>query len=166
MKPGSEYMEGINYPEYLSKETNHKKIEQLLKGNDAIEFQDSQYVTGEPVDPGIVLSKVVYPACVLNPHVKEEVEQVLYEMLSGTDYDVYVVTLYVMSELFKEKHGIAPFKMELGSILSQLRKELHARKESMQSGIQIPKYGTKYSAWEQLLRYDEVCQREYGITLL
>ena len=83
-------MEEMKYPEVLSKEKDPQKIEEMLEGYDMTTFEPSQYVVGGPVDAGMVLSKVVYPAYVLNPDVKEEIEEVLYDMLSQTDYDVYI----------------------------------------------------------------------------
>jgi methylphosphotriester-DNA--protein-cysteine methyltransferase len=119
-----------------------------------------------PVDAGMVLSKVVYPAYILNPDVKEEIEEVLYDMLSQTDYDVYIVALYVMSELFKEKYEITPFQMDTEKILKRLRKELQERKTSFQSGLKLPNGYIKKSVWEELVRFDQVAQEEYGISLL
>jgi len=74
-------MEEIGYPEILSEETDLHKIEKMLEGYDLREFQSSQYVGQAPIDTSMVLSKVIYPAYILNPQVKEKVEQALYEML-------------------------------------------------------------------------------------
>jgi len=159
-------MEEIKYPEVLSRETDPQKIEEMLKGYDMTTFEPSQYVVGGPVDAGMVLSKVVYPAYVINPNVKEEIEQILYEMLSQTDYDVYIATLYIMSELFKEKYEIAPFKMNTEKILKRLKKELQDRKTSFQNGLRLPNGYVKKSIWEELVRFDQVAKEEYGINLL
>lgn len=158
-------MEYLKYIELLSKTTDYKEIENLLRGYDGKIFQPSQYAGGDLVDAGEVLSRVVYPACKINPSVKEEVEQVLYEMLSGTDCDVYIVTRYVMSEIFKEKNGIAPFQMDLGKILAKLKKELDLRESTIRSGILYPNGYRKTSAWEDLIRFRNVYKQEYKVTL-
>ena len=160
------HMEEIGYPEILSEETDLHKIEKMLEGYDLREFQSSQYVGQAPIDTSMVLSKVIYPAYILNPQVKEKVEQALYEMLFGTDFDVYIVTLYVISELFKEKNNITPFKMELGKILNQLKIELSRRKTDIQSGVSYPNGYIKLSAWDELMRLNHVCQEEYQIAIL
>lgn len=158
-------MEYTEYSEMLSKTTNHKEMINLLEGYDLTAFQPSQYEAGAPIDTGTVLSKVVYPAYKMNPRVKEEMEQVLYETLSRTDYDVYIVTLYVMSELFKEKNNLAPFKMDMTKILPGLREELNRRENSLRKGVRYPNGLKKTSAWDELTRFKRVCKIEYDITL-
>jgi len=158
-------MEKTEYSEMLSKTTDHKEMIALLKGYDRNMFPSSQYAAWAPVDTGTVLSKVVYPAYNMNSHVKEEMEQVLYEMLSQTDYDVYIVTLYVMSELFREKYNLAPFKMDTAKILSGLKLEMSRRENSIQQGIRYPNGFKKISAWDELNRLKNVCKKEYDIAL-
>lgn len=155
-------MDTIKYIEMLSKTADHQEIENLLKGYDMKVFLPSQYEGGHPIDTGMVLSKVIYPSYKFNPHVKGEVEEVLYEMLFKTDYDVYIVVLYVMSELFKEKHNIAPFKMNLEKIFYQMSKELSRRKISIQDGIRYPNGCIKTSAWDEFVRFKNVCEQEYA----
>ena len=82
-------MMAMNYIKTLADETNLKVIEELLTGTDLKGFETSQYVCADPIDAGMVLSKIVYPAYALNPDVKEKTENALYEMLQGTDYSVF-----------------------------------------------------------------------------
>ena len=59
-------MEEMEYPEMLSRTTDHKEIADLLEGYNRKVFQPSQYAGGDPVDAGRILSKVVYPAYKIN----------------------------------------------------------------------------------------------------
>lgn len=158
-------MNRMNYAEVLLSAKSHQEIEDLLKGYDMTIFEPSQYAGGDPIDAEEALSKAVYPAYRKNSHIKEEMEQVLTEMLGKTDYDVYIVTLYIMCELFNEKNNISPFTMDLSKILAILKKELLSRQSRIQDGIHYPNGYLRAYAWEQLIRYNKVCQEEYGITL-
>ena len=80
-------------------EKNELKL--LLRGDEPYKIENSQYAPGaEITDVGKVLSKIVYKAYKIQPDVKEYIEVALLEMLHQTNFDVYIVILYVTSQLW------------------------------------------------------------------
>lgn len=86
-------------------------------------------------------------------------------MLGQTDYDVYIVILYITSQLFKEKNGLASFKMNMSFLVPQIKKEIQNRKIRFESGIEYPNGFVKKSAWNELERFNHMCKEKYGLEL-
>lgn len=82
---------------------NHEMIN-FLRGEKEYMVEMSQYApVAELPDVGKILSRGIYKAYQDNAHIKNEFEQALYSMLEMSDYDVYIVCLYLASQFFKEK---------------------------------------------------------------
>lgn len=138
----------------------------FLKGDKEYRIETSQYVPStEPTDVSKVLSDVVYKAYEMDSGIKERVEETLFFMLEQTDYDVYIVILYIMSQLFKEKNGLSPFTLNLSYILPKLREEVIKRRESLKNGIVYPGGFVGKFAWDEMERFRCICKQEYGVQL-
>lgn len=138
----------------------------LLRGDGVYRVETSQYAPGaEPTDVGKVLSKGIYKLYKINPKIKDKMENELLNMLEQTNYDVYIVILYIMSQLFKEKNGISPFKMNMSLILPKIKNEINRRRETLKKGIEYPNGFYKKRAWEEIERFKYVCKIQYEIDL-
>lgn len=156
----------MEYTDMLFEAIRKKELAMLLKGEGKYKLETSQYAPGtEPTDIGKVLSKVIYKAYEIDSSIKEKIEETLLVMLGQTDYDVYIVILYIMSELFKEKNEISPFKMNMECILPTLRNEISRRMDDIREGITYPNGFIKKYAWDEIQRFGRVCQEEYGLEL-
>ena len=138
----------------------------FLKGDKEYKIETSQYVPStEPTDVSKVLSKAVYRAYEMDRSIKEKMEESLFFLLEQTDYDVYIVILYIMSQLFKEKNGLSPFTMNMSYILPKLGEEIIKRRESIKNGIEFPNGFIEEFAWEEIERFRCICKQEYEIQL-
>lgn len=156
----------MEYTDMLFNAIENKELILLLKGEGKYKLETSQYSPGtEPTDISKVLSKLVYKAYKIDSSVKEKIEEVLLFMLGQTDFDVYMVILYIMSQLFKEKNGLSPFKMNLSHILNRLNKEIPKRKDDFKKGILYPDGFLKKRAWDEIVRFNSICKKEYGVQL-
>lgn len=143
-----------------------KELNLLLKGDKEYKIETSQYVPStEPTNVSKVLSRAVYKAYEIDSSIKEKVEEALFFMLEQTDYDVYIVILYIMSQLFKEKNGLSPFTMDMSYILPKLSEEIIRRKGRIKKGIAYPNGFVEKFAWDEIERFRCICKQEYGVQL-
>lgn len=153
--------------EILFKAIEKDELTLLLRGDVPYKIEPSQYSPGiEPTDVGKVLSRFIYKGYKIQPSIKEKFESTLMTMLNQNDFDVYVVVLYIVSELFKEKNGLSPFQLDMTSILPKIRKEIKKRKKEFQEGVSYPDSIQKINLWDNIERFNSVCEEEYGISLL
>lgn len=131
---------------------NHEMIN-FLRGEKEYMVEMSQYApVAELPDVGKILSRGIYKAYQDNAHIKNEFEQALYSMLEMSDYDVYIVCLYLASQFFKEKNKLAPFEIEKQLFLSKLKGEIEKRKTSLQNGIVYPNGFQNKKVWDEIKR--------------
>lgn len=150
----------------LFKAIEKNELKLLLRGDEPYKIDNSQYAPGaEITDVGKVLSRIIYKAYKMQPDIKEKVEVVLLEMLNQTNFDVYIVILYVASQLFKEKNEISPFKLNITTILPNIKLEVEKRKEEFKQGIIYPSGFANNNAWNDIVRFNRVFQEEYNIKL-
>lgn len=142
------------------------ELKLLLRGDEPYRLEPSQYAPcAEVTDVGKILSKIIYKVYKIQPSIKQKVEDALLEMLSQTNFDVYVVILYVLSQLFKEKNGLSPFKLNMEIILLNLSIEIKKRKDEFRQGIVYPSGFRNSNAWNEIERFNCVAQEEYDIKL-
>lgn len=145
-------------------EKNELKL--LLRGDESYKIENSQYAPGaEITDVGKVLSRIIYKAYKIQPDIKKDVEVALLEMLHQTNFDVYIVILYVASQLFKEKNDISPFKLNMTSILPNIKLEVEKRMDVFKQGIIYPSGFANNKVWNDIERFNRVFQEEYNIKL-
>lgn len=157
----------MEYTESFLEAIKKNELISFLRGDASYRIEVSQYTQGaEPTDVGKVLSRVIYKYYSENPIIKEEFENALMEMVKGTSFDVYVVTLYMMSQLFKEKNGLSPFIMDTKKIVLKLQVALKNNKEALMLGVKYPDGFEKKEVWNEIERFDKVCQQEYKVALL
>ena len=84
-------------------------------------------------------------------------------MLDYSDFDVYIVCLYLSRQLFKEKNGLSPFKMSKDIIIERLKTRLNEREKDIKSGIEYPNGFVNKFAMQEIERVRLVCKEEYGV---
>lgn len=138
----------------------------LLRGEKEYMVETSQYApVAELPDVGKILSRGIYKAYKANAHIRIEFEQALYLMLDLTDYDVYIVCVYLASQFFKEKNKLSPFEIEKQNILNRLKEEIEKRKTSLQNGVVYPNGYHNKKVWDELMRFKNVFKEEYNLIL-
>lgn len=132
----------MDYVELLFQAIKDNELILFLRGDKFYKIEPSQYAPGtQPTDVGRVLSDAIYKGYKIKPDIKEKFEDALLIMLNRTTFDLYVVILYVVSQLFKEKNNLSPFKLEVEEILPKIREEIRNRRTEMEMGI---KYSDGY----------------------
>lgn len=144
----------------------NKQLINLLRGDDEYMIETSQYAPGaELTDVGKVLSRGIYKVYEQQMKIKKEYENSLMQMLDKTNFDVYLVCLYIVSQLFKEKNDLSPFILDKTYILDKLSNEISIRKKDIVGGIVYPSGYVNTKAWDELERFKIVCKEEYQIKL-
>lgn len=143
-----------------------KQLIQLLRGDGKYMVENSQYAPGaEITDVGKILSRGIYKVFKHNTGVKMEYEKSLLQMLDQTNFDVYLVCIYMVSQLFKEHNDLSPFMLDKQLILKKLHNEIILRKNDIINGIVYPSGYNNKNAWTELERFNSVCAEEYQINL-
>ena len=138
----------------------------FLRGEKEYMVEVSQYAPiAELPDVGKILSRGIYKAYKVNMYIKNEFEQALYSMLEMSDYDVYIVCLYLASQIFKEKNELSPFTIDKHGYLFKIKGEIEKRKASLQNGIVYPNGYENENAWNELKRLKDVFKEEYNLIL-
>ncbi len=145
-------------------EMQKKQLIQLLRGDGKYMVENSQYAPGaEITDVGKILSRGIYKVFKHNTGVKMEYEKSLLQMLDQTNFDVYLVCIYMVSQLFKEHNDLSPFMLDKQLILKKLHNEIILRKNDIINGIVYPSGYNNKNAWAELERFNSVCAEEYQI---
>lgn len=138
----------------------------LLRGDGEYLVETSQYSPdAELTDVGKILSRGIYKAFKQQEEIKIKFENSLIEMLDKTNFDVYMVCLYISSQLFKEENELSPFLLDKDNILNKLRNEIVKRKGKIMDGIIYPSGYKNTKAWQDLKRLKTVCKEEYHVEL-
>lgn len=162
-------IEGIKMDilELVYKSLDRDEFISFLRGDHEYMVESSQYAPGaELTDVGKILARGVYKVYNEKKSIKEEYERALILMLDMSDFDVYMVCLYITSQLFKEKNELSLFYIEKEEIISKLKKELYKRKVQMQDGIVYPSGYKNEAAWSEIERFNSVCKVEYNVSFL
>ena len=144
-----------------------------IKNNDMIKFlcgegdymvETSQYAPeAELTDVGKVLSKGIYKLYMYNDNIEQKFEESLLKMLDMSDFDIYMVCLYLMSQMFKEKNGLSPFVLKKNVIIKNLSLRINERKNYIEKGITYPSGYINTRAMVEIQRFRMVSKEEYGI---
>ena len=144
-----------------------------IKNNDMIKFlcgegeymvETSQYAPeAELTDVGKVLSKGIYKLYRYNDNIEQKFEESLLKMLDMSDFDIYMVCLYLMSQMFKEKNGLSPFVLKKDVIIKNLSLRFNERKNYIEKGITYPSGYINTRAMVEIQRFRMVSKEEYGI---
>ena len=103
-------------------------------------------------DVSKILSRGIYLKYKQDPAIKDEFENTLIAMTDDTDYDVYVVCLYFMSQLFKEKNGLSPFEINRTMMREKIASQIIKREQTLRTGIYLPNGVLYVDAWNDLIR--------------
>ncbi|SMC22022.1 hypothetical protein SAMN02745134_01511 [Clostridium acidisoli DSM 12555] len=157
----------MDYKILLDEAIKHGEILAFLRGEKQYRIETSQYMPGvEPTDAGKVLSKAIYKSYKESPEIKEIFEDALINMLNGDAMDIYLVVLYVTSQLFKEMNDIAPFKINKNFIIAKLQNKIAENKKLLSEDIKLSDGFIKKGVWNNIERFDSVCNMEYGFRLI
>ena len=144
----------------------NNEFTKLLRGEGEYMVETSEYSPdAEVTDVGKVLSRGIYKAFKQQEEVKKKYENGLLEMLDKSNFDVYMVCLYLLSQLFKEENELSPFMLDKKSILDKLSHEVTKRRGEIMDGIIYPSGYKNIKAWDDLERFNTVCKEEYHIKL-
>lgn len=157
----------MEYEEKLLQAIQQEEIIPFLRGDNGYKIEMSQFVPAVvPTDTGKILSRAIYKLYERRPIVKQEFETALITMLDGTLFDIYVAVLYVMGQLFKEKNNISPFKLDFNTIIPKLQQKLRQSKDGFQGEVESPDSFAWSGLWNEIERFDKICNEEYKISLL
>lgn len=136
----------------------------FLRGEVKYMVEASQYTPEAGLtDVGKVLSKGIYKVYAYNENIKEKFERSLLQMLEMSDFDIYMVCHYLMSQLFKEKNGLSPFVMSKDLILEKLTLKIKERELNFQKGIVYPNGYVNTNAITEIQRFRMISQEEYNV---
>ena len=156
----------MDYREKLQDALDKNEIDQFLKGIYPYNIENSQYSpSNEPTNISKVLSKAIYKEYTNNHYIKDIFENTLMDMIEGNAFDIYVTILYIMSELFKEKNNLAPFRLDIKKMVLKLNDTIPDIEKTFKNGVSNDEGYTNINVWNDLLRYNQICKDEYGISL-
>lgn len=156
----------MDYREKLQDALDKNEIDLFLKGVYPYNIESSQYSPStEPTDISKVLSKAIYKEYTENHHIKDIFENTLIHMIEGNAFDIYVTILYIMSELFKEKNNLSPFKLDVKKLILKLNDIIPDIEKIFENGVSNDEGYTNINVWKDLLRYNQICKDEYDISL-
>lgn len=136
----------------------------FLRGEGEYMVEASQYAPETGLtDVGKVLSKGIYKIYAYNDNIKQKFEENLLQMLDMSNFDIYMVCLYLMSQLFKEKNGLSPFVLSKDLILEKLSHRINEREVYIQKGIEYPDGYVNTNAMAEIQRFRMVSKEEYNI---
>lgn len=153
--------------EKLNLSIKNNEINKFLCGEYPYEVEKSQFSPSvEPTDIGAILSKGIYVKYQEDDSIKNIFEQSLMGLLDGTALDVYVVVLYIMSQLFKENHRTSPFEFDFDNILIKTKEKLYLLKNELKGECEFPNGDVVSDLWSNIERFNKVCQSKYNVSLL
>ena len=138
----------------------------FLEGDWPYKMEASYYVTGsEPIYIRRVLSNAVYEAYKKDKSVKPKLEQALLNMLEGDTFNVYVASLYGISQRINEEQGISPFEID-DELMPEIRRKLIRNKDNFRMGVAYRDGYYKSDAWGEIVKYNDVCHYKYGFEVI
>ncbi|MDE7435128.1 MAG: hypothetical protein K2N01_04845 [Lachnospiraceae bacterium] len=141
-----------------------QEIISFLRGEGEYMVENFQYAPGAGLtDVGKVLSKGVYKIYVYNNIIKPKFEESLLQMIDNSDFDMYLVCLYLISQLFKEKNGLSPFTLSKDLIVEKLSIRIKERELYIKKGIEYPNGYVNTNAMAEIQRFRLVSKEEYNI---
>lgn len=157
----------MNCLELLNKALEEMDMAAFLRGEFPYEIEQSQYESNsEPTDVSKVLSRAIYIKYKEDAKIRRIFEDTLLQMTNGTVLDIYIALLYIVSQLFKEKNCLSPFKLNFEVILPKLKSNLQVNKENFMQDIVFSNGFIKKNVWSEIQRLNSICYEEYGISLL
>ena len=136
----------------------------FLLGEGKYMVEISQYAPEAGLtDVDKVLSKGIYKIYAYNNNIKEKFEVSLLQMLDMSDFDIYIVCHYLMSQLFKEKNDLSPFVMSKDIILEKLSLKINEREIYFKNGIVYPNGYVNFNAMTEIQRFRMVGKEEYNV---
>lgn len=148
----------------LSSAIINNEMISFLRGEGKYMIEVSQYSPQAGLtDVGKVLSKGIYKVYRHNNNIKQEFERCLLQMLDMSDFDIYMVCLYLISQLFKEKNGLSPFVLSKDLILNRLTCRIDEREDYLKKGIAYPNGYVNTNAMTEIQRFRMVGKEEYNV---
>ena len=150
-----------------------KNLLAAIEKNEIVQFLrgDGEYMiepyecspAAELTDVGRVLSKGVYKVYTYKKEIRKMFEESLLIMLDNSDFDIYMVCLYILDQLFNEKYGSSPFILSKDLIITKLTRSIDKRQNTIKGGIKYPNGYMNTFAMTEIERFRKVCKEEYMI---
>lgn len=154
----------MNIEQMILKAIDNNEMIKFLRGEGEYLIETSQYTQeAELTDVGKILSKGIYIIYRYDKSINLRFEEDLLKMIDMSDFDIYMVCIYLMSQLFKEKNGISPFKLSKNIILRNLKLKISEREIYIKEGIKYPTGYVNDHAMEEIERFRIVAKEEYNI---
>lgn len=154
----------MNIEQMILKAIDNNEMIKFLRGEGEYLIETSQYTQeAELTDVGKILSKGIYIIYRYDKSIKLRFEEDLLKMIDMSDFDIYMVCIYLMSQLFKEKNGISPFKLSKNIILRNLKLKISEREIYIKEGIKYPTGYVNDHIMEEIERFRIVAKEEYNI---
>lgn len=154
----------MNIEQMILKAIDNNEMIKFLRGEGEYLIETSQYTQeAELTDVGKILSKGIYIIYRYDKGIKLRFEEDLLKMIDMSDFDIYMVCIYLMSQLFKEKNGLSPFKLSKNIILRNLKLKISEREIYIKEGIKYPTGYVNDHAMEEIQRFRIVAKEEYNI---
>lgn len=150
----------------LLKAISQEKTIEFLRGEGEYMIETSQYSPDACItDVSKVLSKGIYKVYESDTRIKGMFEDCLIKMIDISDFDIYMVCQYLLSQFFKEKNGIAPFILTQNLIVKKLKDRLKEREGYISEGIKYPSGCTNTKAKTEIERFRDVFKEEYNVVI-
>lgn len=155
----------MNIENMLLRAISKQEIIKFLRGEGEYMIESSQYAPSAGLtDVGKVLSKGIYKIYVYNNSMKPKFEESLLKMIDSSDFDMYLVCLYLISQLFKEKNGLSPFTLSKDLIVEKLSLKINERELYIKKGIKYPNGYINTNAMAEIQRFRMISQEEYNVS--
>ena len=142
------------------------ELYEYMRGDDGYRIPLPSFVPSVAIhEVRVVLECGIYEIYQSDPVIKELYENTLSRMLEETDYDVYMVILYILSQLYHERHNTAPFQIDIMKLVKRLQQIIPERKENIKEGVYFPDGMIHQYVWGEIERLNVVCQKDDSIKL-
>ena len=156
----------MDYYAVACKALEKGELYEYMRGDDGYRIPASSFEPSVAIHAvRVVLSMGIYKIYQSDPEIKELYENTLSRMLEETDYDVYMVITYILSQLYHEKHNTAPFQIDATKLVKRLQQIIPERKESIQKGVYFPNGIINQYVWDEIELVNVVFQKNYSIKL-
>ena len=156
----------MDYYAVACKALERGELYEYMRGDDGYIIPTPSFVPSVAIhEVDVVLNRGIYGIYQSDPVIKELYENTLSRMLEETDYDVYMVITYILSQLYREKHNTAPFQIDAMKLVKRLQQIIPERKESIKKGVYFPDGMIHQGVWEEIERVKVVFQEDYSIKL-
>lgn len=124
------------------------------------------YPVYQPTDMHVIIEQGLYKAFLIEPRIREEFENALVLLATGTAFEVYTASYYLWMQCINEKKNESPFQVDKQKIGAVLRNGIMKHRNEIQKYI-IDYHGDKNSdAWDDIERWNAVFSRHFSFSII